>query len=268
MQLSGAVTAVTGGGQGIGRGIALRLASLGSDVAVLDKNIEAAETVSKEVERLGRRALAIQLDVSRCALILPAVERVIQEFGKVDIWVNNAGIVQTKSMLDITEDDWDNILDTNAKGTFFCTQAIARHMIQRRSGLIVNLTSGQRARPMAAPYAASKMAVDNITMTAALALAPYEVRVNAIDPNIVRTAMWKQLDDERVKLFGLHPGEATRRWESQVPLGKLTSPEQIGGIVAFLASDDAAIITGQIVRSAGASDLATFEKAQETDPKH
>jgi len=258
---------VTGAGQGIGRGIALRLALEGTDVGVLDKHIEAAASVGEEIRRLHRRALPIGADVSICSQIRSAVEKIMKEFGKVDSWVNNAGIIQTRRLLEVTEADWDSTIQVNAKGTFFCTQAIAKHMVKQGSGLIVNITSGQRARPMAAPYAASKMAVDNITMTAALALAPHNIRVVAIDPNIVRTPMWKQLDEDRARMFGLPPGEASRRWESQVPLGRITTPEQVGGVVAFLASEDAVNITGQIIRLTGGTDLATFEKAQEADRK-
>ena len=267
MYVKGKVVVVTGGGQGIGRGIALRLASEGADIGVADKNMETATAVCEEIGKLGRKALAVKVDTSVCSEITPMVERMIQEFGGVDIWVNNAGIMQTKALLEVTEEDWDSIIDVNAKGTFFCTQAIAKHMVKRGCGLIVNITSGQRARPMAGPYAASKMAVDITTMTAALALAPHKIRVNAIDPGIVITPMWERMDDDRVRLFGLPPGEATKRWVAQVPMGIITTPEQVGGVIAFLASDDAANITGQIIRMTGGTDLATFEKSQGTDKK-
>jgi NAD(P)-dependent dehydrogenase (short-subunit alcohol dehydrogenase family) len=267
MSLEGKVAVITGAGQGIGRGIALRLGSEGADIGVVDKNLQTAAAVAEEIKRLGRRALLISADISLCSQIPLLVERVIQEFGGVDIWVNNAAIVYTTGMLEVTEDEWDSVMAVNAKGTFFCTQAIAKHMVQRGSGLIVNLTSGQRARPMAATYAASKMALDNITQTAALALAPHKVRVNAIDPGMVRTPMWEQLDSDRVRLFGLPPGEARRRWESQIPIGRITTVEQVGGVVAFLASDDAANVTGQIIRLTGGTDLATFERAHEAARK-
>jgi NAD(P)-dependent dehydrogenase (short-subunit alcohol dehydrogenase family) len=267
MSLNGEVAVITGGGQGIGRGIALRLASEGADIGVADRNIESADTVCGEIRKFGRKALSVRVDISVCSEIPPMVERMIQEFGRVNIWVNNAGIMQTKALLEVTEEDWDSVMDVNAKGTFFCTQAIAKHMVKRGSGLIVNITSGQRARPMAGPYAASKMAVDITTMTAALALAPHKIRVNAIDPGIVLTPMWKQMDDDRVRLFGMPPGEATKRWVAQVPMGIISTPEQVGGVIAFLASDDAANITGQIYRLTGGTDLATFEKSQETEKK-
>ncbi len=267
MSVKGKVAVVTGGGQGIGRGIALRLASKGADIGIADRNLETATAVGEEIRKLGRKAVAVKVDTSVCSEIPSMVERMIQEFGQVDIWVNNAGIMQTKALLEITEEDWDRMIDVNAKGTFFCTQAIAKHMVKRGSGLIVNITSGQRARPMAGHYAASKMAVDIGTMTAALTLAPYKVRVNAIDPGIVITPMWNQMDEDRVRLFGVPPGEATKRWVAQVPTGKITIPEEVGGVIAFLASDDAANITGQIIRLTGGTDLATFEKSQEKDKK-
>jgi len=267
MSLQGKVAVITGAGQGIGRGIALRLAAEGADISVVDKNFKTATAVCEEIKKLGRKALPISVDISLCSQIPLMVESVVQEFGGVDIWVNNAAIIYTTAMLEVTEDEWDSVMDVNAKGTFFCTQAIAKHMIKRGSGLIVNMTSGQRARPMAATYAASKVALDIITQTAALALAPHKIRVNAIDPCIVRTPMWKQLDVDRVRLFGLPPGEASRRWESQIPIGIITTPDQVGGVIAFLASDDAANVTGQIIRLTGGTDMATFERAQETEKK-
>src|SRR5258708_3854920 len=134
MSLKGKVAVVTGGGQGIGRGIALRLASEGADVAVVDINIESAAAVSEEIRKIGRKAVSAKLDVSVCSDIPQVVERAIQEFGAIDIWVNNAGIMQIKPFLEITEENWDRMLDVNAKGTFFCTQAIAQYMVKHGSG--------------------------------------------------------------------------------------------------------------------------------------
>jgi NAD(P)-dependent dehydrogenase (short-subunit alcohol dehydrogenase family) len=172
VSLKGKLAVVTGAGQGLGRGIASRLASQGADVVVVDINGESANATAEEIPKLGRRALSLTLAISDVPRIQPAVERVAQEFDALDVWVNNAGIVQTKAMLDLVEQDWDRILDVNAKGTFFCTQAAGRQMARQGGGLIVNITSGQRARPMTTHYAASKMAVDSITKSAALGLAP------------------------------------------------------------------------------------------------
>jgi NAD(P)-dependent dehydrogenase (short-subunit alcohol dehydrogenase family) len=228
---------------------------------VIDIHGESAQATAEEIRKLSRKALPLTLDVTDISQIHPTVERVVQEFGAIHIWVNNAGVMQTKAMLKISEKDWDKILGVNAKGTFFCTQAAGRQMVKQRNGLIVNITSGQRARPMATHYAASKMGVDIITKSAALAFAPYNVRVNAIDPGLVDTPMFKEMDDDRVRLFGLQPGEATKRWVASIPLGRMTSVEEIGGLIAFLASADAVSITGQIISVTGGVDLPTLEKA-------
>jgi NAD(P)-dependent dehydrogenase (short-subunit alcohol dehydrogenase family) len=255
---------VTGAGKGIGHGVALTLAREGADVTAVDVSADLNAAAAKEITQIGRRAIAITADVSKPEDIKRAVAKMMAEFGQIDLLVNCAGIVTSHPFLDLTEKQWDDTLDTNAKGTFFINQIVAKEMIPRRSGSIINITSGVRARPMATHYAASKVAVDIITKSAALALAPYNIRVNAIDPGMVDTPMWREMDAERVRLFGLAPGEATRRWVAAVPLGRMSTPEEVAKVVVFLASDDAAYFTGTILSSNGGLDLATLEKTQDS----
>ena len=268
MSLDGKVAVVTGAGEGLGRGIALRLASEGAAVAVLDIEGETAKATAEDIRKQGGKALPLTVDVSKVAEIQPALDRVVDELGALDVWVNNVGVLQTKAMLELSEEDWDQVVDTNAKGTFFCMQAAGRWMAKQGKGVIVNITSGQRARPMATHYAASKMAVDSMTKCAALALAPHNVRVNAIDPGLVLdTPMLRKMDDDRARTLGLQPGEATKKWIESIPLGRMGTLDEIASLVVFLASKDGAFITGQIIAVTGGSDLATAEKALKAGAK-
>ncbi|HZQ10660.1 MAG TPA: SDR family oxidoreductase, partial [Anaerolineae bacterium] len=188
------VAIVTGAGQGIGKGVALRLAREGAHVVIAEFNPETAETAAQEIRSLGRRALAYPIDLSDVSQIHGLVERVVAEFGRIDILVNNAGRVQTKFMLDLEPEDWDRIVDTNQRGMFFCLREVARQMISqipdeirnadrapRSFGKIVNFSSvaGRSGRPYSTHYAAAKAAVISITKSAALALAKYNINVNA-----------------------------------------------------------------------------------------
>jgi NAD(P)-dependent dehydrogenase (short-subunit alcohol dehydrogenase family) len=268
VSLEGTVAAVTGSGQGLGRGIALRLGSEGAAVAVLDIDGESAKATAEDIRKQGGKAFGLTMDVSKVSEIQPALDRVVEEFGALDLWVNNVGVLQTKAMLELTEEDWDRVVGTNAKGTFFCMQAAARWMAKQGKGVIVNITSGQRARPMATHYASSKMAVDSMTKCAALALAPHKVRVNAIDPGLVLdTPMLRKMDDDRARTLGLKPGEATQKWIESIPLGRMGTLDEIAALVVFLACKDAAFITGQIIAVTGGSDLATAEKALKAGAK-
>jgi NAD(P)-dependent dehydrogenase (short-subunit alcohol dehydrogenase family) len=264
VRLAGKKAIVTGAGKGIGHGVALTLAREGADVAAFDISADVNAVAAQEISALGRRGIAVTVDVSRPEDIRRAVAKVVAEFGQIDILVNCAGIVTSHHFLDLTEEQWDSTLDTNAKGTFFINQIVAKEMIPHRSGSIINITSGVRARPMATHYAASKVAVDIITKSAALTLAPHNIRVNAIDPGMVDTPMWREMDAERVRLFGLAPGEATRRWIAAVPLGRMSTPDEVAKVVVFLASDDASYVTGAILSANGGLDLATLEKTQDS----
>ena len=232
--LEGKVAVVTGSGQGLGRGIALRLASEGAAVAVLDIDGEYAKATAEDIRKRGGKSFPLTMDVSKVAEIQPALDRVVKELGALDVWVNNVGVLQTKAMLELSEEDWDQVVGTNAKGTFFCLQAAARWMEKQGEGVIINITSGQRARPMATHYASSKMAVDSMTKCAALAMAPYNVRVNAIDPGLVLdTPMLRKMDDDRARTLGLKPGEATQKWIESIPLGRMGTLDEIAALVVL-----------------------------------
>jgi NAD(P)-dependent dehydrogenase (short-subunit alcohol dehydrogenase family) len=280
-RLSGKVAIVTGSGQGIGKGIALRLAREGADVAVAEFNAESAKKTAAEIEGLGRRALACPVDISDVAKTTQMAADVVAHFGHIDILINNAGVVQTKPMIELTEEDWDRITDLNVRGTFFCLQTVAQQMIRqipkelreasemiagsdlndgssnKSWGKIVNLASiaGRRGRPLSAHYAASKASVISITQSAAMALAPFQINVNAISPGIVDTPMWEGIDRDRGRLSGLKPGEAMAEMVRSVPLKRVSTPEDLAGAAAFLCSPDADYITGQTLNVDGGFEM-------------
>jgi NAD(P)-dependent dehydrogenase (short-subunit alcohol dehydrogenase family) len=267
-RFSGKVALVIGGAQGIGKAVALRLASEGADVAIADiDEIKSAQTV-EEIKELDGKALAYGIDLSNIPEIQPMVKHIITRFSHIDILVNTAGIVQYKPLLEVTEEEWDRIVDVNLKGMAFCVQTVAAQMVRqiqkteaersnRCHGKIVNFSSisGRRGRSLQIHYAASKSAVISITQSAALALAPYNINVNAVCPGVVPTRMWEKLDRERMQIDGTEPGQAIREFIERTPLKRVGSPEEIAGAVAFLCSADADYITGQTLNVDGGYEM-------------
>jgi NAD(P)-dependent dehydrogenase (short-subunit alcohol dehydrogenase family) len=269
-RLAGKVAIVTGAGQGIGRSVALRLAREGADTIAADINAEAAERTASDARSLGPRALAYPVDLTCVPAIGAMIDQVVARFGRLDIIVNNAGLMQTKPLLDVSEAEWDRICDVNQKGLFFCCQAAGAQMIRQvpdavkaagraeaSYGKIVNFSSisGRRGRPLAPAYAASKAAVISITQSCALAFAPYGINVNAVSPSVVATAMWEQIDRDRGALFGTAPGEAMRNFVATIPLKRAGLPEDVAGAVAFLCSPDSDYITGQTLNVDGGFEM-------------
>ncbi|MBQ41882.1 MAG: 3-oxoacyl-[acyl-carrier-protein] reductase [Gemmatimonadetes bacterium] len=237
--LAGKAAIVTGGSRGIGRAIALKLASEGTDVAVCSRTSGAAEVVAAEIEELGVRALAQRTDVSDSGQAEALVKAVQQIFGRLDILVNNAGVTRDGLLMRMKEDDWDVVLNTNLKGAYNCSKAAVRPMMKARWGRIVNITSvvGITGNAGQANYAASKAGLVGFTKSMARELASRNITVNAVAPGLVPdTGMTSDLDDETVA-----------RMMSQVPAGRPGTPREVADAVAFLASEAAAYVTGHVL---------------------
>ena len=240
MKLMDRVGIVTGGSRGIGRAITLALAREGAKVAIVSRDKERAEATMKEIVANGAKASAIQADVTQVQEIQAAVDRVMSDFGRIDILVNNAGMGVAKPPLELSEEEWDRLIDTNLKGMFFCCQKVAPIMIRQGRGRIINTSStvAEIGMPGMAPYCASKAGVKLLTKALAVDLAKYGIQVNAVGPGTVET------DINRAVLA--KPSELQWRL-ARIPLGRLGLPEEIAATVVFLASDDASYITGQTI---------------------
>lgn len=248
MVLKDYIALVTGSGQGIGKAAALALAQSGAHVAVADINGQKAEETSSAIMALGQQGLALQADVGNLQEIDRMVRQTVETFGRIDILVNNAGVTRRAYIMDLTEEDWDRIHRVNAKGVFFCLQRVAREMIPRRSGRIINMASiagkGYAGTSNAA-YAASKGAVISLTKIAAQQLGQHNINVNAICPGVTRTALSEANLHIRAQEEGVSLEEMERRRARAIPLGRANDPEDIAAMAVFLASPGARNITGQ-----------------------
>lgn len=237
-RLEGQVAIITGGGQGIGKTVALTFAREGAKVVIADVRLDAATQAARELEGLGREALAVKTDVSRAEDAEAVVAATLSRFGKVDILVNNAGIFSLYSTETCPESEWDRIFQVNVKGVFLCSRAVMAPMRSRKFGAIVNLSSlaaktgGLSASP---PYSASKAAVACYTWSLAKELAPH-VRVNAVAPGIIDTEMTRN-----------HPPELVAR----TPLARKGTPQEVANAILFLASDESSFITGEVLNVNG-----------------
>ncbi len=238
MRLKGKVALVTGSAQGIGKEIALVFAREGADVIISDINLEKAAKTSAEVEALGRKSLALELDVTAYNKVEEGLNKILDKFGKVDILVNNAGITKDGLLLRMSEADWDTVIDVNLKGTFNCTKAVSRVMIKQHSGRIINIASiiGIIGNPGQANYSASKAGIIALTKTTARELSSRNINVNAVAPGYIQTEMTARLpEDLKQKMLAL------------IPLNKLGSPADVAKVCLFLASEDSGYITGQTI---------------------
>ncbi|HEY4909581.1 MAG TPA: glucose 1-dehydrogenase [Methylomirabilota bacterium] len=248
MTLADRVAIVTGAGNGIGRATALALAQDGAHVAAVDVDPGAAKGAADAVAALGRRSLALDTDVGDLASIDQMVQHVMATFGHIDVLVNNAGVTRRAYIMDLTEADWDRIMRVNAKGVFFCLQRVAREMIPRRSGVIVNIASiaGKGfAGTSNAIYAASKGSVISLTRTAAQQLARHNINVNAVCPGTTVTALSEANVATRAREEGISVEDMVRRRNAGIPLGRPNDPEDVAALAVFLASPGARNITGQ-----------------------
>jgi NAD(P)-dependent dehydrogenase (short-subunit alcohol dehydrogenase family) len=254
MILAERVAIVTGAGNGIGNATALALARAGAHVVAADADGRAAKATADTIAALGGQSLALDTDVGDVAAIDQMVSRVMATFGRVDILVNNAGVTRRAYIMDLTEADWERITRVNAKGVFFCLQRVAREMIPRAGGVIINIASiaGKGyAGTSNAIYAASKGSVISLTRIAALQLARHNINVNAICPGTTVTALSEGNVAARAREEGLSVADMTRRRNAAIPLGRPNDPEDVAALAVFLASPAARNITGQSVNVDG-----------------
>jgi 3-oxoacyl-[acyl-carrier protein] reductase len=242
LELTGKVALVTGAAQGIGKAVALLLARNGADLVVSDINLEKAQETAKEIQAIGRKALAVKVDVANLRDVERMVQAVLEQLHQIDILVNNAGITRDKLILRMTEEDWDAVIDVNLKGTFNCTKVVIRHMSKQKSGKIVNIASvvGEMGNAGQANYSASKAGVIGFTKTIAREFAQRGINVNSIAPGYVETPMTNALP-EKVK-------EELKR---MIPMERLGRPEDIAEAVLFLVSASSNYITGQVLNVNG-----------------
>ncbi len=241
MKLEGQVALITGAGRagkGIGRAIALRLAGEGAKIVIVDYVAEAAEAVAKEVEQMGGEALALQANVADASDVERMVQAAVDRFSKIDILINNAGITRDNLLVRMSEAEWDAVLDTNLKGVFNCTKAVAKLMMRQRTGKIVNMSSvmGIVGNVGQANYSASKGGVIAFTKSVAKELGSRGINVNAVAPGFIQTAMTEEM-----------PEDARKGIEDRIPLRRLGTPEDVAEVVLFLCSDASSYITGQVI---------------------
>jgi NAD(P)-dependent dehydrogenase (short-subunit alcohol dehydrogenase family) len=238
--LSEKIAVVTGAGRGLGYEISLALARYGAHVVACSRTESELETVAEKIKAMGRQALPIRMDVSDIRSIRPMVERAVEAFGRIDILVNNAGINRPQQAEDVTEDNWDQVMNTNLKGLFFCAQAVGRVMISQKKGKIINISSdaGTVAIPGRAAYCASKGGVNLVSKVLAIEWAPHHINVNAIAPAFIETPLTEpMLKDPAFNKYVL----------DNTPLGRVGKPKDVSSAAVFLASEASDYITGHIL---------------------
>jgi len=250
MEMAGKVVLVTGAQQGIGAAMAREFAAAGADIAINWLDDEgAAQRVADQVRASGRRAIIVQADVGQFEQVKAMVSAAQQGLGPIDVLINNAGVFPRVPFLEMTENDWDQVLDINLKGSCFCAQYVAKAMVAAgRQGSIINITSGAalRGSPRGVHYVASKGGVLSLTRAMALELAPYRIRVNAIAPGLTDTAQPR---------YGSSEAEIAEMVRA-IPLGRMARPDDIARAALFLASENAEFVTGQTLHVNGGSYLA------------
>ncbi len=247
MSLTGKIAVVTGSAQGIGQAIATTLAQEGADVVVADLNANRCEETVTRIQQLGRKAMAVSVNVGDWNQVKGMIDRVLKDWERIDILVNNAGITRDGLLLRMKEEDWQSVLQVNLTGTFFCVKAVVPTMSRQRSGRIVNIASivGAIGNVGQANYSASKAAVIGLTKTVAREYASRNVTINAVAPGFIDTAMTQDLSaDTKEALL------------SQIPLKRLGQPSDIAGAVSFLCSEKAGYITGHVLHVNGGMHMA------------
>ena len=254
MALNGKVILVTGAAQGIGRGIALRLAKEGADIALVDLKADKLSDVAKEIEALGRKVTTFAADISNRDEVFAAVEHAEKTLGGFDVMINNVGIAQVKPLADVTPEDMDRIFKNNVNGVMWGIQAASeKFKALGHKGKIINASSiaGHDGFAMLGVYSATKFAVRALTQAAAKEYASAGITVNAYCPGIVGTDMWVEIDERFAEITGAPKGETYKKYVDGIALGRAQTPDDVAALVSFLASDDSDYITGQAILTDG-----------------
>ncbi|MBI3024299.1 MAG: SDR family oxidoreductase [Candidatus Tectomicrobia bacterium] len=253
MKLQNKIAFITGGGRGIGREIALAFAREGADVAVAARTTAEVEAVAKEVQGLGRRGLAVRLDLANRANIRQAVKTVLERFGRIDILVNNAGVLSKGPVLSLAEETWDTTLAINLTGMFLVTQSVLGQMLERKWGRIINVnsSSGKIGLPYRSAYAASKHGALGFVRSLANEVADKGITVNAICPGLVETPMWDTSVENFAAEMGKTTEEAREMFRQRIPVKRFTEAWELAPLAVYLASDDAISMTGQAIQLDG-----------------
>jgi NAD(P)-dependent dehydrogenase (short-subunit alcohol dehydrogenase family) len=237
-RLEGKVALVTGAGKNLGKEVALSFAEAGADVVVASRTLSEVEKTAEEIRKLGRKALALFIDVKNLSQVEEVAKRIISEFGRIDILVNNATARSHKSLIDVSETEWRNVLDTNLTGTFFCCKAVVPFMIRQKSGRIINISSraGFRGRANLSAYCSSKGGVNQLTRALALELAPYNILVNGIAPGLLNTDRYPKT-----------PPEVKEQRTAKIPLKRVAELSEIAPLVLYLATEASSYVTGEVI---------------------
>jgi len=258
MRLANTVAIVTGGAKGIGRTICTTMAAEGASIVVADMDLAAAEETAAMLRGLGRASLALQVNVTNKAQVQAMVSKVVDAFGRIDVLMNNVGILAIGAVLELAEETWDKVMTVNTKGTFLCSQAVLPVMIRQGHGKIINMSSqaGKEGSALSSAYAASKHAVIGFTQSLAKEVGEYNITVNAVCPGSVDTEMLDTIYfPEKARLSGKSPEEYRKAFLDRIPMKRMARPEEIGYLVVFLASSEADYITGTAINVAGGSSV-------------
>lgn len=250
MKLSGKVSIVTGGGIGIGKAIALAFARQGSTVVIASRNQANLEATVREIEAMGGKGLAIVADLSRESDIKNIVTQTSEKFGKIDILVNNSGIEgRTANVMEIDLEDWNYTIAVNLTGTMLCCREVVKHMVPRRSGNIINISSraGKKALPFRGPYVVTKWGLIGFTQMLALELGSYNIRANCICPSVTEGERVDRVLRLRAQAMNMPLEELIQQTISQIALKRMTKPEEVAAAAVFLVSDESSAITGQAI---------------------
>ena len=252
MRLSDKVAIVTGASRGLGRAISLALAQEGADLVLADK--DSTDQTAKLVQDIGRKALSVRLDIRNATDVDNMVSRALKEYGRIDILINNAGVFIGANVVDMTEQEWDLVLDVNAKGCFLCCKAVAREMIRQRiPGKIVNISSnaGLVAYAGYSAYCASKLGIVSFTQSLAKELAPHNIHVNAICPGDIETDMLIDEIEEVAKTRSTSVELVKKEKMQSIPIGRFAKPNEVASLVVFLVSEESNYVTGAFVKITG-----------------